>query len=83
MFNKLNSQTFYVKICISLGGDNMIEQEKFLEWVDNTISTYDDAPIEVKNGYISISISMLKKLNELVNRQQEELDGWRKEFNGI
>lgn len=51
----------------------MIEQELFLEWVDNTINTYEDAPSEVKNGYITMSISMLKEIRELTDKQQEEI----------
>jgi hypothetical protein len=58
----------------------MTDQEIFLEWVDNTISTYEDAPIEVKHGSITISISMLKGLRDLVDEQQKELDAWRNEF---
>lgn len=38
----------------------------FLEWVDNTIATYEDAPIEVKCGSITIPILMLKELREMV-----------------
>jgi hypothetical protein len=42
------------------------EKEKFLEWVDTYISTYEDAPTEVKSGAILVPISMLKELRELV-----------------
>jgi hypothetical protein len=52
----------------------MTEQEKFLEWVDNTISTYEDAPVEVKHGAISISITMLKELRGIIEGQEKEIE---------
>lgn len=47
--------------------------KRFLRWVDNTISTYEDTPIELKSGYITIPFSMLKDLNDLFCDLQKDL----------
>ncbi len=41
--------------------------DNFLEWVYNTIETYEDAHAEVKNGNITIPIFMLKELYKYAN----------------
>ena len=48
----------------------MEEKELFLEWVDNTIGTYEQAPREVtSSGQIVISFGMLKELSSLVPKE--------------
>lgn len=56
----------------------MDKQELFLEWVDNTISTYEDAPIEVKYGSITVPVSMLQELRGLVDKLIKQNEQYEK-----
>ncbi|PGO60575.1 hypothetical protein [Priestia megaterium] len=47
--------------------DGEDDLDEFLEWVDNTLATFEDAPPEaVTSGQIVIPYAMLKRLRGLV-----------------
>lgn len=47
--------------------DGEDDLDEFLEWVDNTLATFEDAPSEtVTSGQIVIPYAMLKRLRGLV-----------------